>query len=1054
MRVIHWFANNSVAANLLMILIIAGGLLTIPEIKQEVFPEFSSDMIQVSVVYLGAAPEEVEEGVCIRIEEEVQSLDGIKEITSTAAEGVGTVNIELLPGADSRKLLDDVKSRVDAIDTFPLETEKPIVQEVTVRRQVINIAVSGNTDERTLKVVSEKIRDDLLARPEITQVEVTGTRDYEISIEVSESALRQYGLTFDEIAQAVRRSSLDMPGGSIKTDGGEILLRTKGQAYVGDDFENIVLRHQPDGRRITIGDVAAVKDDFAESDLSARFDGKPSAMVKVFRVGEEDAIHVSDAVKEYIARARNTFPEGIDLTIWADDSLILRSRLDLLIRNGRMGLLLVFITLALFLRLRLAFWVAMGIPISFMGAFWLMPYFDTSINMITLFAYIVVIGIVVDDAIVVGENIFKEYESGKSGVQAAFDGVKSMASPVTVAILTTIAAFWPLLNVDGNMGKIMKFIPIIVISTLAFSLVESLLILPAHLSHLKSEKGIPQHGLRGSWRRFQNRFNAWLNQFIDRVYRPGLRLGLKMRYTTVALGIALLIFTVGIVAGGWIKFTFMPQLDSDNVIARLTMPLGTPVEVTLAAIARLEETGFQVIAEAEKENGPIFRHIMASVGEQPSTDRRHGPMGGGGQRADSHLGEVNIELVSSEERDLSSKVIANQWRELTGPIPDAVELTFSSSLFSFGEAINIQLSSSNYTALEAVAAELKQKLGDYPGVFDITDNYRTGKQELKLNIKPEAEALGLTQSNLGRQVRQAFYGEEAQRIQRGRDDIRVMVRYPAEERRSLENLENMRIRLPNGAQVPFTVAAEAGRGRGFSAINRTDRQRTLNVTADVDPALTNATEINRDIVQQVLPEILRDYPDVTFSLEGEQKEQMEALGSLRSGFVMALMIIYILLAVSFKSYWQPLIVMTAIPFGVVGAIWGHWLMGYDIALLSMFGIVALTGVVVNDSLIMVDFINRWRAEGHTTKEAIHEAGAARFRPILLTSLTTFAGLTPLLLERSLQARFMIPMAISLAFGVIFATFITLMLVPVGYHILEDVNPRNAYQFVRNYFRNG
>ncbi|MGD9346275.1 MAG: efflux RND transporter permease subunit [Candidatus Aminicenantes bacterium] len=1041
MNALSWFAKNPVAANLILVLIIASGLLTFSGIKQEVFPEFSSDLISVTVPYLGAAPEEVEEAVCVRIEEEIQSLEGIKRITSRASEGLGSVTIELFPGADVRKLLDDVKARVDAIDTFPEETEKPIIQELLNRRQVINVAVSGDTDEKTLRILSDNIREEILLLPGITQAEVTNVRPYEISIEVSEQALRRFDLTFDEVAQAIRRSSLDLPGGSIKTIGGEILLRTKGQAYIGREFEEIILRTRPDGSRVLVGDVAKVVDGFAETDQSARFDGNPSALIQVFRVGDEDALQVASAVKRYVQETQKKMPEGITLTIWNDDSEVLKSRLDLLYKNGRSGLILVFLLLALFLRLRLAFWVALGIPISFLGALWLMPTFDVSINMISLFAFILVIGIVVDDAIVVGESIFTEYEKGKSGIKAALDGLKSVAVPVVFAVLTSVAAFWPILIVEGGIGKIMRFIPIIVILTLLFSLLESLLILPSHLSHLKI-KDTPSRGLRGIWMRFQTNFNTRFRRFIDKVYRPSLEFGLKFRYITLAGFMAILFITLGMVGGGWIKFVFLPRIDADNIVARLTMPLGTPVETTTEAVKRLEESALKL--EEEFDLGrPIVRHVLAAIGEQPSLNRASGPDPASSTFSGSHLGEVDIELTPSEERGLGSTVIANRWRELTGPVPDAVELNFSSSLFTVGAPIYVQLSSADYSALREAAEKLKEKIKDYPGIYDVADSFREGKQEIKLEITPVAESLGLTLSDLGRQVRQAFYGEEVQRIQRGRDEIRVMVRYPVDERRSLANLEDKRIRTAGGIAVPFSAAAKATLGRGYSFIERTDRRRTLNITAEVDETKANANEILADITKNVLPTLLAAYPTISYSLEGEQRDQREALASLRRGFLLALLVIYALLAIPFRSYGQPLLVMGVIPFGIVGAIWGHIFMGISLTILSFFGIVALTGVVVNDSLVMVDFINKFRRKGENIQKAIREAGVVRFRPIILTSITTFAGLTPLLLERSLQARFLIPMAVSLAFGVLFATFITLILVPVSYQILEDV--KNAFR---------
>jgi multidrug efflux pump subunit AcrB len=1048
-RAIAWFAENSVAANLLMILILGSGLLTISNLRMEIFPEFAADMITVSVPYPGAAPAEVEEAICIRIEEAVQGLEGIRKISSTANENSGVVTIEVNADYDIRRLLDDVKSRIDAIDTFPDEAEEPIVKEVVLRRQVIYIAVSGDTDEASLKTIGESVRDDISAIPGITQVSLTSARPYEIAIEVSESTLRRYRLTFSEVANAVRRSSIDLPGGSIRSQGGEILLRTKGQAYVGQEFGNLVLRALPDGSHLRLREVAHIVDGFAETDEFARFDGDPTVIVQVARVGDENALQIAEDVKAYVADAKIRVPEGIALTVWADFSRILHGRLDLMLRNGRTGFLLVLLSLTLFLRLRLAFWVALGIPISFLGAIGMMPSIDASINLISLFAFIVVLGIVVDDAIIVGENIYRHQQMGKRGLKAAVDGAQEVSVPVVFAVLTSIAAFSPLLMVPGMMGKFMKLIPEIVILALIFSLLESLFVLPAHLAHSRMPEDEADKDTR--WQRFQSFFSEGLKRFVERTYRPLIEIALEWRYATLAIGVSTLLVVIGIVAGGWIKFVFFPQVDADNVVAFLEMPQGTPAEVTAGAVKRIEAAAIELRAEIESEYPePVFHHMLASVGGQPT--RAIQSSNGGAATATfsaAHLGEVNIELAPAEDRPIGSNEVVRRWRQKVGAIPDAISLTYSANLFSFGDPVNVQFSSSDYDELVAVSEQVQAKLAEFPGVFDVSDSFRPGKKEVKLTLTRAAETLGLTLSDLGRQVRQAFYGEEAQRIQRGRDDIRVMVRYPASERRSMGDLENMRVRTPSGAEVPFAVAAEAEIGRGFASIQRTNRRKVVNVTTDVDQTQANANEIIAALKTDILPEILVDHPRVRYSLEGEQAEQADTVEGLKSSFVLALLMIYILLAIPFKSYLQPLIVMSAIPFGIVGAIGGHLLLGIDLTMLSIFGLVALTGVVVNDSLVMVDFINRFRKDGRTLNDAIREAGVQRFRPILLTSLTTFLGLTPILLERSLQAQFLIPMATSLGFGVVFATFITLFLVPVLYHILEDLRDLSQRAFRRS-----
>lgn len=1052
---IAWFARNRVAANLMMIVIVGGGVFTLFNparviawfagdtgslrngLRQEVFPEFSLDLITVTVPYLGAAPEEVEEGVCVRIEEAIQDLDGVKRIRSNASEGVGTVTVEVARGGDPRKLLDDIKTRVDAIDTFPEETEQPVIEEVLNRRQVIHVAVSGNTDEKSLKLLGQQVRDEIAALPGITQVELTNARPYEISIEVSEEALRRHGLTFDEVVRAVRRSSIDLPGGSLRTGGGEILLRTKGQAYTGREFERLILLTRPDGTRLRVGDVATVVDGFAETDQSARFDGRPAVVVLVYRVGDQSALEVSRTVKRYVREAQARMPEGIALTTWQDITEVLRSRMNLLLRNALFGFLLVIAILALFLRFRLAFWVSIGIPISFLGAIWLMPGLDVSINLISLFAFIVVLGIVVDDAIVVGENIYTEQSRSGEGLAGAVRGAQEVSVPVVFAVLTSIVAFVPLLNVEGNTGKIMRVIPIIVISVLSFSLIESMFILPAHLSHLRTANRGRREGL---WARFQGGFANWLDRFIRGGYGPLLNSALRWRYLTVAFSLCALLLTLGLVRGGWIKFVFFPDVEADYVAAILTMPQGTPVEVTERAVRHLEATALELRRELEGSGGPrIYRHVLASIGNQPLREVQG--LNAGRTLVDfsgAHLGEVTIELVPSEERDRTSAEIVKLWRERAGSIPDAEELVFTSSLFSPGEPINVQLTGIDLDELRAAVDRLKRRLAEYPGVFDIADSFRLGKQEIKLRIKPAAEALGLTLADLARQVRQGFYGEEAQRIQRGRDDVRVMVRYPAAERRSLGDLENMRIRTPDGGEVPFSAVAVADLGRGFATIRRVDRRRAISVTAEVDTTKANANDILTDLQATELPAIRAESSGILYSFEGQGREQRETMSGLVRGFVIALLVIYTLVAVPFRSYVQPLIIMSAVPFGLVGAVWGHMIMGLNLTILSMFGIVALAGVVVNDNLVLVDFINRRRAAGATLGEAVRQAGAARFRAILLTSLTTFAGLTPLLLEKSVQARFLIPMAVSLAFGVLFATLISLLLVPCSYTILDDI----------------
>jgi len=1046
---IEWFAKNGVAANLLAIFIAIVGVMTIGTLRQEVFPEFSSDIIYVRVVYPGAAPEEVEEGISQKIEEAIHGLTDVKKVTSTSQENASTVMVELNPGTDAARALDEIKTRVDAIDTFPEESEKPLIEEIIMRKQVINVAVSGDASEATLRHYASEMRDQLMALNGITQVELANVREMEISIEISEDTLRRYGMTFDEVAIAIRKSSVDLPGGSIKVeDSGEVLLRTKGQAKEVLDFEQIVLRTLPDGTRLQLGQVATITDGFEENDRESYFDGERCALVKVFRVGDENAIEISEIVQQHIKDSAHLFPEGINLETWQDDSFYLAGRRDLMIRNGVTGFCLVFMVLALFLRFRLAFWVSLGIPISFLGTFWLMPSLDVSISMISLFAFIVVLGIVVDDAILIGENIHAHHERGTPGLRGSVAGAVEMAKPVTFAVATSIAAFAPLIFVSGNTGKIMKFIPLIVIPTLFFSLIESLFILPKHLSHLHRVDNIENgKGFIGAWRRFQHRFVTKMDQFVLRIYKPSLRWCLEWRYLTMAIAIAVFMITMGLVGGSHVRFTFFPPVEGDNIAAAVTMPLGTTTEETKRAVMKLEQAANEVRDELDDETDKshdypsIVRHMLSSVGGQPfMTDQSRS----GGSVASSitgaHTGEVHIEAAPSEKRQFNAYELARRWRKKVGEMPEAENLQFTADIFQAGDAINVVLTGANFEELQAAAEWMKLKLTNYEkeGVIDIADSFREGKEEIQLAIKPEAEALGLTQVDLARQVRSAFYGEEVQRIQRGRDDVRVMLRYPRVERRSLANLENMRIRMPGGTEIPFSEVAQVNFGRGYESIRRIDRRRAVNVTADVDTSKGNTHVINTALQNEILPQLRKEFPGVYWDFEGEQSEQAETVASMSYLYGIALIIIYGLLAIPFSSYIQPIIVMAAIPFGLIGAIWGHIVMGMDVTILSGFGVVALTGVVVNDSLVMVDYVNRKRGIGLSEMESARQAGMSRFRPIILTSLTTFAGLTPLLLEKSLQAKFLVPMGVSLGFGVIFATVITLILVPSMYLILEDI----------------
>ena len=1086
-RLIAWFATNHIAANLLLILIVLAGLSAVLTMPQKSFPDIDVPIISVSIPYLGAAPEEVEQGVCIRVEEELDGVEGVKEIRSVANESLCSVTVELFEDADESRALDDVKNRIDALDTLPEETEQPIINLATSIRPVIDLAITGPDDERILKVLGQRVRDEIAALPGITQVSLVNTRPYEISIEVSESDLQRFGLTFSQVAEAVRARAIDLPGGAIKTEDGEILLRTKGQVYWGEEYERLVLLSRPDGSLVYLSDVARVVDGFEDTDQSLRFDGQPAAIIRVSRIGSEDILAITGAVMAYLDTSAQALPEGVKLTVWNDNSRLLEDRLATLLDSARQGFLMVLLLLALFLRPVLAFWVSVGVPVAFMGALYLTNYVGLSIDGISLFGFILVLGIMVDDAIVVGESVHSRQREGGTPLIGSIEGTQRITIPVIFGVLTTICTFLPMLQGVGSSGQIGAVIATVVICCLIFSLIESQLILPAHLGNkqTKTAKGevylllVPLMVimlLQFSWstssfvglaialmtvvyaldrlgltddpaKRLiaaQSRFSASVEALIDGPFRRIVQRATQARYTTLAMAFAFFLSGVAVFGSGRLPFSFFPPLAADQVIAQLTMPLGTSSEITEQAVRHLERTGEAIREELNEQYaaGPPVTHILASVGG--SQGGGLGPPGsGGGGASGGHMGEVTLQLTPSQSRTISTKEVAALWRERSGSIAGAVELKFNSSLFSVGNAIDIQLAGNDVDELREVAAGLRAELARYPGVIDITDSFRSGKQELKLKMTPEGEALGLSLGALAQQVRQAFYGEEAQRIQRGRDDVRVMVRYTEAERESLASLDDMRVRTREGSEVPFRTVANASLGQGYSSIKRADRKRVVNVTADVDRTQITADEVVGDLSRSYFPVIRAEHPRVSLSLEGEQRQSGEYLVSLVFPFLIALFAIYALLAIPLRSYVKPFIIMSVIPFAFIGAIWGHQIMKLaglvsGLAMMSILGMIAAAGVVVNSSLILVYAINQRRDAGSTMADAVVDAATSRCRPIVLTSMTTFVGLMPLMFNTSVQAQFLVPMAVSLSFGVLFATVITLLVVPSIYLLFEDL----------------
>lgn len=1048
---IKWFSRNHVAGNFIMLGVMIAGFITWFTVKKEIFPETAFDAVAVRVPFPNATPEEVETGVCIPIEEAIADLQGIKKIRSTASQNIGTVIIEVEVGYRVRDVMGDVKSRVDAIDNFPDEAEQPVLEEVVIKAPVMSLALLADTDEATLNRLAEQVRDDLLVysppssggiadiisramrgAPRISQIEIAGTRPYEISIEIPEATLREFDLSLADVARAVRANTLDLPAGSIRAARGELILRSLGKRYLAAELADIPVANTPEGGQVLLGEIATLVDGFEEIDLSSRFDASNSVLLNVYRVGNEDTLALASLARDYVAQAGSRLPEGATLSIWNDQSSYLIGRIDLLKRNALFGLALVLLVLTLFLRPSLALLVALGIPASFAGGLWLMPMLGISINMISLFAFILVLGIVVDDAIVTGENVYTRIQKGEHPAIAAWKGTNEVNVVVVFGVLTTMIAFTPMLGLSGVSGKIWPNIPLVVIPTLFFSLLQSKFVLPAHLALLAPSDR--SRGTRNPILNLQRKVADGLAGFVDRVYVPALIFVLRWRYVTVAGFSALLIVSVAMVGSGWIPFKFLPDVEGDIIIAKVELTQGVPFEETERIVKRIEQAGLALNEKfTDLAGAPIVRHVLASAGTQPFLT---GFSPDGPPRA-THIGEVTLELVPAATRDVTSEVLIAEWRRSLGNVPGVVELSFAAETAAGGSAIEVNLTGDNLERLAEATAFAKEGLAKFAGVIDISDSNRQGKDELRVTaITPAGRSLGFTMDAVALQIRDAFYGYEVQRLQRGRDEVKMMVRYPENDRRFINSLESMKLRTPAGDQVPITDVVEFEVGRGVAIINRTDRQRSIKVTADVEPGV-NANQVVTAFTTGILEKIPQQFPGVRFNFEGEQDDQNRSVREIGTRFLIALIAMFVVIAIPLRSYFQPLIIMSVIPFGIVGAIWGHAIMRLDLSIMSMCGLVALAGVVVNNSLVMVDFVNRHRAESDTLHDAAVAAGRARFRAILLTSLTTFVGIMPMVLETDMQARFLIPMAVALGYGILFATFLTLFLVPSFYLILED-----------------
>ncbi len=1025
--IIRWFINNPVAANLLMAAIILCGMLSLATITRSLNPDIEPNKINITIAYPGAAPEEVERSVTIKIEERIKEIEGISRFFSTSDESLSTITIDISDGYNNLEVLDQVQSRVDSIKTFPEEIEKPVINRQQIRRQAMMIQVYGDMDELGMKTLAEELKLEMQQNPIFTSIDILGARPYEVSIEIPELLLRKHQLSITQVVAAINASSVDVPGGSIKTERGSIMLRTTGQAYDQYDFERIALKSFSDGSQILLGDIANIQDGFAEVDGFARFNGKPSVALAIYAAGEQDILKVAEAAQAFVDSKQSELPDNVSLVTWADVTFYLKDRLNMMSSNMLMGALLVFIILSVFLEIKVAFWVMLGLPVCFLGAFALMPLepFNVTMNMVSLFGFLLVLGIAVDDAIIIGESIHTQTNEYGDTIENVAKGANAVAVPATFGVLTTIAAFAPTVFVTGPYSALPQAIGYVVIFCLMFSLIESKWILPAHLGQMARKAGGYQR--KPSWisRRLsavQHGCDDAISFFTELKYRPFLKKALDARYVTLASFIALLIITIGMFTSGVVRLSVVPDIPSDFLIAKIEMREGASDRQMREGLAAIESAVLEIeqeyLNEYQSDIGLIQHRIVLSDSDK--------------------MGLAMLELVKSVDRKINSNEIVHRWREKVGDIAGAKLINFSSVEDAGGPPLAFKIIGRDMDQLTDAANLLEQRLQTYEGVFDIENGSSDINDEVNVSLKKSAMSLGINLVDLGTQVRQAFYGAEAQRIQRGNDEIKVMVRFPKDER-TLANLENMEVNLPNGTAVPFSAVADIELRRSLAKNTRINGEKAVTVAARVDKGQTQPSKISDDIMKHFAVEIEDQFPGIKLKLDGASIEAQAMITKIFISFILALIAIYVLLAVPLKSYSQPLIIMMAIPFGIVGAVFGHVVMNVSVNMLSFFGMIALAGVVVNDSLVLVDFINKSRQKGLRLQSAILDAGVKRFRAVFITSLTTFAGLLPMLFESSLQAQLVIPMAISMSFGIVFATAITLVLIPCLYQVIDDIS---------------
>ncbi|TWU37724.1 Multidrug resistance protein MdtB [Novipirellula aureliae] len=1068
--VIRWAITNTPGMNVLVLALVLVGAISFSRMRREVFPEFELEVVMVTVPYPGATPKDTEEAVCQKIEESISSIDGIKKVTSIAQEGAGYVLAELRSDIkDVQKVMAEIDREVARIPSFPVLAEDPQVQQITFREAAIRIGIVGPDDrtrqgELRLREVAEEVRDDVLQIPAVSSASMMGTRDYQIDVEIPESTLRSYGLSLQRVASILRARNVELPGGQLKSEGQEILLRAKNKGRIGEEIARLPLLTQPNGVVLTVADLGNVRDEFADVTAVGEINGEPAIIVNVERTKSEDLLAMVDAVRAYVAQKE--LPEGYRFELWGDSSTDVRDRMALLMRNGTQGLLLVFLVLALFLETRLAFWVAMGIPISIMGAGALLAWGDQSLNMLSLFSFLVALGIVVDDAIVIGENIYSHQQMGKPLMQAAVDGSIEVLPSVTASVTTTIIAFSPMFFVSGVMGKFMAVIPFAVIAMLLISLWEGCFVLPCHLAHrhhgffrLLAIITYPLRplGILLEWAsRLACRAMDWV---CERMYLPTLRFGLRHPPFMIATAIALFLVTIGMIRGGVVQSVLFPKSDNNYLQATITFPDGTPASETERATRIMEKAIRRVSQQIAAEQPEVYNDTLAedkgpvrlTYRELGKITNTQGPMGGSGGGG-SNVGQIFVELFDTEIRETHSDQLLALWRKEAGEFAGVEKVTYGTvGVGPGGKPIEFKLlaPSDDVDQLLAATEVVKKRLALFDGVFDISDDNTPGKWEFQFRVKDRALATGVTPTDLGETVRNTYFGAEVMRLQRGRHEVKLMVRHPEEERNNLVNFREIRIRTADGRVRPITELADIHLERGFSEINRVDQMRSITISADLDETTANADLIIDELQRDFIPDLQKDYPAIALRFEGQQEQSRESVGSLKIGFGIALVCMYVLLVLQFRSYVQPLLIMAIIPFGMIGAVWGHAVLGLPLTLFSMFGLVALAGVVVNDSIVLIDFINVRVRDGLKPRHALLDAGERRFRPILLTSMTTIAGLLPLLMEKSFQAQLLIPMAASLAFGLMLATVLVLILIPVFYLIYIRIIEVFGHTLVEN-----